>query len=183
MITAQITALEGNAVRNGIRNIAIISHVDHGKTTLIDAMLWQTGVFRENQEVVERVMDSNDLEREKGITILAKNAAVRFGRYKINIVDTPGHADFGGEVEVEDLVGEIRALLPVELQRRPERVLARKIRPLPVRREAEKALKDCVWRMEQCRLEIEKLASSVALAEYEQEAGPARLAKLARSVQ
>jgi len=99
MPTAPITAIEGNAVRNGIRNIAIISHVDHGKTTLIDAMLWQTGVFRENQEVVERVMDSNDLEREKGITILAKNTAVRFGRYKINIVDTPGHADFGGEVE------------------------------------------------------------------------------------
>src|SRR3989304_2978633 len=99
MTTAQITAIEGNAVRNDIRNIAIISHVDHGKTTLIDAMLWQSGVFRENQEVVERVMDSNDLEREKGITILAKKAAVRFGRDKINIVDTPGHADFGGEVE------------------------------------------------------------------------------------
>src|SRR3972149_4009310 len=99
MTTAQITAIEDGPVRNDIRNIAIISHVDHGKTTLIDAMLWQSGVFRENQEVVERVMDSNDLEREKGITILAKNAAVRFGRYKINIVDTPGHADFGGEVE------------------------------------------------------------------------------------
>src|SRR4030042_593674 len=99
MTTTQITAIEGEAVRNGIRNIAIISHVDHGKTTLVDAMLWQTGVFRENQEVVDRVMDSNDLEREKGITILAKNTAVRYGRYKINIVDTPGHADFGGEVE------------------------------------------------------------------------------------
>src|SRR4030065_1630465 len=99
MPTAPITAIEGDAVRKSIRNIAIISHVDHGKTTLIDAMLWQTGVFRENQEVVERVMDSNDLEREKGITILAKNTAVRFGRYKINIVDTPGHADFGGGVE------------------------------------------------------------------------------------
>ena len=99
MTTAQMTTPKGTAVRNGIRNIAIISHVDHGKTTLVDAMLWQSGVFRENQEVVERVMDSNDLEREKGITILAKNAAVRFGRYKINIVDTPGHADFGGEVE------------------------------------------------------------------------------------
>ena len=86
-------------VRDDIRNIAIIAHVDHGKTTLVDAMLWQSGVFRENQEVVERVMDSNDLEREKGITILAKNTAVRFGKYKINIVDTPGHADFGGEVE------------------------------------------------------------------------------------
>ncbi|MGZ6772613.1 MAG: GTP-binding protein, partial [Mycobacteriaceae bacterium] len=99
MTKAQIAGPKGNAVRKGIRNIAIISHVDHGKTTLVDAMLWQTGVFRENQKVVERVMDSNDLEREKGITILAKNAAVRFGRYKINIVDTPGHADFGGEVE------------------------------------------------------------------------------------
>jgi GTP-binding protein len=87
------------AVRDDVRNIAIIAHVDHGKTTLVDALLWQSGVFRENQEVVERVMDSNDLEREKGITILAKNTAVRFGRYKINIVDTPGHADFGGEVE------------------------------------------------------------------------------------
>ncbi|HKQ58890.1 MAG TPA: translational GTPase TypA [Candidatus Eisenbacteria bacterium] len=82
-----------------MRNIAIIAHVDHGKTTLVDALLWQSGVFRENQEVAERVMDSNDLEREKGITILAKNTAVRFGRTKINIVDTPGHADFGGEVE------------------------------------------------------------------------------------
>jgi len=87
------------AVREQIRNIAIIAHVDHGKTTLVDAMLWQSGVFRANQEVVERVMDSNDLEREKGITILAKNTAVRFGDVKINIVDTPGHADFGGEVE------------------------------------------------------------------------------------
>src|SRR5258705_4356709 len=87
------------AVRDDIRNIAIIAHVDHGKTTLVNAMLWQSGVFRENQEVVERVMDSNDLEREKGITILAKNTAVRFGATKINIVDTPGHADFGGEVE------------------------------------------------------------------------------------
>jgi GTP-binding protein len=87
------------AVRDDLRNIAIIAHVDHGKTTLVDAMLWQSGVFRENQEVVERVMDSNDLEREKGITILAKNTSVRYGRTKINIVDTPGHADFGGEVE------------------------------------------------------------------------------------
>jgi GTP-binding protein len=87
------------AVREDLRNLAIIAHVDHGKTTLVDAMLWQSGVFRENQEVVERVMDSNDLEREKGITILAKNTSVRFGKTKINIVDTPGHADFGGEVE------------------------------------------------------------------------------------
>jgi GTP-binding protein len=87
------------AIREDLRNIAIIAHVDHGKTTLVDALLWQSGVFRENQEVVERVMDSNDLEREKGITILAKNTAVRFGKMKLNIVDTPGHADFGGEVE------------------------------------------------------------------------------------
>jgi len=91
--------VKSTAVREQIRNIAIIAHVDHGKTTLVDAMLWQSGVFRENQEVAERVMDSNDLEREKGITILAKNTAVRFGDVKINIVDTPGHADVGGEVE------------------------------------------------------------------------------------
>ncbi len=76
-----------------------VAHVDHGKTTLVDAMLWQSGAFRENQDVAERVMDSMDLEREKGITILAKNTAVRYGGVKINIVDTPGHADFGGEVE------------------------------------------------------------------------------------
>src|SRR5216110_3441776 len=82
-----------------LRNIAIIAHVDHGKTTLVDAMLRQTGAFRANQEVAERVMDSMDLEREKGITILAKNTAVRWQGVKINIVDTPGHADFGGEVE------------------------------------------------------------------------------------
>jgi GTP-binding protein len=96
-----IGAAEGAAMttRDDLRNVAIIAHVDHGKTTLVDAMLWQSGVFRENQEVVERVMDSNDLEREKGITILAKNTAVRFRAHKINIVDTPGHADFGGEVE------------------------------------------------------------------------------------
>src|ERR671914_1944824 len=87
------------ATRDDLRNVAIAAHVDHGKTTLVDAMLWQSGAFRENQEVVERVMDSNDLEREKGITILAKNTAVHFGKYKINIIDTPGHADFGGEVE------------------------------------------------------------------------------------
>ena len=82
-----------------LRNVAIIAHVDHGKTTLVDEMLKQAGVFREHQEVAERVMDSGDLERERGITILAKNTAVRYGDYKINIVDTPGHADFGGEVE------------------------------------------------------------------------------------
>ena len=82
-----------------LRNIAIVAHVDHGKTTLVDEMLKQSGVYRENQEIVDRVMDSNDLERERGITIMAKNTAVRYGDTKINIVDTPGHADFGGEVE------------------------------------------------------------------------------------
>ena len=82
-----------------LRNVAIIAHVDHGKTTLVDEMLKQSGVYRENQEVVDRVMDSNDLERERGITIMAKNTAVWYGDTKINIVDTPGHADFGGEVE------------------------------------------------------------------------------------
>ena len=82
-----------------IRNVAIIAHVDHGKTTLVDELLKQSGVFRENQEVAERVMDSNDLERERGITILSKNTAVTYKNTKINIIDTPGHADFGGEVE------------------------------------------------------------------------------------
>src|SRR3954449_5482101 len=81
------------------RNIAIIAHVDHGKTTLVDAMLRQSGIFRANEEVADRVMDSNELERERGITILAKTTGVRFGTTKINIVDTPGHSDFGGEVE------------------------------------------------------------------------------------
>ena len=82
-----------------IRNVAIIAHVDHGKTTLVDEMLKQSGIYRENQEIVERVMDSGDLERERGITIMAKNTAVTYKGTKINIVDTPGHADFGGEVE------------------------------------------------------------------------------------
>ncbi len=85
--------------REDLRDIAIVAHVDHGKTTLVDAMLWQAGSFRENEDVAERVLDSMDLEREKGITILAKNTAVRFGDVKVNIVDTPGHSDFGGEVE------------------------------------------------------------------------------------
>ena len=85
--------------RSDIRNVAIVAHVDHGKTTLVDAMLWQSGAFRENEDVAERVLDTGDLEREKGITILAKNTAVRYRGTKINIVDTPGHADFGGEVE------------------------------------------------------------------------------------
>jgi GTP-binding protein len=87
------------ATREDLRNVAIVAHVDHGKTTLVDAMLWQTGTFRANQDVAARVMDSMDLEREKGITILAKNTAVRYGDVKVNIIDTPGHADFGGEVE------------------------------------------------------------------------------------
>src|SRR5436189_6039905 len=85
--------------RSDLRNLAIIAHVDHGQTTLVDAMLWQSGAFRSGQDVAERVMDSMDLEREKGITILAKNTAVRYGGTKLNIIDTPGHADFGGEVE------------------------------------------------------------------------------------
>ena len=85
--------------RADLRNVAIVAHVDHGKTTLVDALLWQTGAFRHNQDVAERVLDSLDLEREKGITILAKNTAVRYRGVKVNIVDTPGHADFGGEVE------------------------------------------------------------------------------------
>ena len=86
-------------IREDIRNIAIIAHVDHGKTTLVDGMLRQSGIFRENEQVQERVMDSNELERERGITILAKNTSVNYKDIKINIVDTPGHADFGGEVE------------------------------------------------------------------------------------
>jgi GTP-binding protein len=90
---------DDSAHRDDLRNVAIVAHVDHGKTTLVDAMLWQSGSFRENQDVGERVLDSTDLEREKGITILAKNTAVRLGDTKINIIDTPGHADFGGEVE------------------------------------------------------------------------------------
>jgi len=82
-----------------IRNVAIIAHVDHGKTTLVDELLKQSGIFRSNQVVQERVMDSNDIEKERGITILSKNTAVQYGDVKINIIDTPGHADFGGEVE------------------------------------------------------------------------------------
>src|SRR5574344_2666474 len=88
-----------NTKREDIRNIAIIAHVDHGKTTLVDELLKQSGVFRANQEVAERVMDSNDIERERGITILSKNTAITYKNTKINIIDTPGHADFGGEVE------------------------------------------------------------------------------------
>src|ERR1039457_6909541 len=87
------------ATRDELRNVAIVAHVDHGKTTLVDAMLWQSGAFRANEQVADRVLDSGDLEREKGITILAKNTAVQHGGLTINIIDTPGHADFGGEVE------------------------------------------------------------------------------------
>jgi GTP-binding protein len=94
-----VTGPNRTATRDDLRNVAIVAHVDHGKTTLVDALLWQAGSFRENQDVNERVMDSMDLEREKGITILAKNTAVRVGDVKLNIIDTPGHADFGGEVE------------------------------------------------------------------------------------
>ena len=82
-----------------LRNIAIIAHVDHGKTTIVDSMLKQSGVYRENEQVVEQAMDSNTLERERGITILAKNTAIAYKEFRINVVDTPGHADFGGEVE------------------------------------------------------------------------------------
>src|SRR5579871_3180798 len=89
----------GGCMPSCFRNVAIIAHVDHGKTTLVDAMLRQSGIFRANEEVAERVMDSNELERERGITILAKATGVRYGGVKINIVDTPGHSDFGGEVE------------------------------------------------------------------------------------
>ena len=89
----------GIRLNSSIRNIAIIAHVDHGKTTLVDAMLRQSGIFRKGEPVVERVMDSNELERERGITILAKNTAVTYHGTRINIVDTPGHSDFGGEVE------------------------------------------------------------------------------------
>ena len=85
--------------RENLRNIAIIAHVDHGKTTLVDKMLKQSGIFRANEQVSERVMDSGDIEKERGITILSKNTSVMYGDIKINIVDTPGHADFGGEVE------------------------------------------------------------------------------------
>ncbi|PSQ67699.1 MAG: translational GTPase TypA, partial [Bacteroidetes bacterium QH_1_61_8] len=85
--------------QSDLRDIAIVAHVDHGKTTLVDAMLWQSGIFRDNETVQERMMDTMDLEREKGITIMANNTAIRYEGKKINIVDTPGHADFGGEVE------------------------------------------------------------------------------------
>src|SRR5437868_5212858 len=99
LIVKDLATIHPDMSNTGIRNIAIIAHVDHGKTTLVDAMLRQSGIFRSNEEVAERVMDSNDLERERGITILAKNTGIRYAGVKINIVDTPGHSDFGGEVE------------------------------------------------------------------------------------
>jgi len=97
--SAMPSTTDARAIRGDLRNVAIVAHVDHGKTTLVDAMLWQTGAFRSNQAVVERVLDSGDLEREKGITILAKQTTVDYEGTRLNIVDTPGHADFGGEVE------------------------------------------------------------------------------------
>ena len=102
-------------VRENLRNIAIIAHVDHGKTTLVDQLLKQSGVFRANENVEERVMDSNDLERERGITILSKPTAVMYNGIKINIVDTPGHADFGGEVErILQMVDGVVSTVPVQ---------------------------------------------------------------------
>src|SRR5260221_10948141 len=106
------------ATRDDLRNVAIVAHVDHGKTTLVDAMLWQSGAFRVGAQVADRVLDSGDLEREKGITILAKNTAVRHGGLTINIVDTPGHADFGGEVERGLTMGD-RVLLLVDASEGP----------------------------------------------------------------
>ena len=116
--------------RQDLRNVAIVAHVDHGKTTLVDAMLWQSGAFRVNQDVNERVMDSMDLEREKGITILAKNTAVRYDDVKLNIVDTPGHADFGGEVErALTMVDGVLLLVDAAEGPRPRRPAAGRRRP------------------------------------------------------
>ena len=122
-----------------LRNIAIIAHVDHGKTTLVDGILRQTGVFRHHEQVQERVLDSDDIERERGITIFSKNTAVLYGDYKINIVDTPGHADFGGEVE--RILGMVDgALLVVDAFEGPmpqtrfvlQKALAKRVKPLVV---------------------------------------------------
>ncbi len=111
LIPASGAATAATATRDDLRNVAIVAHVDHGKTTLVDAMLRQTGAFRANQAVVDRVMDSGDLEREKGITILAKQTGVQHGNVRLNIVDTPGHADFGGEVERSLLMVDSMLLL------------------------------------------------------------------------
>lgn len=126
-------------VREDLRNLAIIAHVDHGKTTLVDAMLWQSGVFRDNEQVAERVMDSMDLEREKGITIMAKNTAIVYRGTKINIVDTPGHADFGGEVErTLNMVDGVMLLVDATEGPLPQtrfvlgKALARKLPPIVV---------------------------------------------------
>jgi small GTP-binding protein len=143
-----------------IRNVAIVAHVDHGKTTLVDAMLRQTGAFRANQDVADRVMDSMDLEREKGITILAKNTAVRYEGVKVNIVDTPGHADFGGEVEraltmvdgvlllvdaAEGPLPQTRFVLRKTLEARlPVILVVNKVVPRPRRRRAPGRLPDRV---------------------------------------
>ena len=108
--SASADAAGSTRTRDDLRNVAIVAHVDHGKTTLVDAMLRQTGAFRSNEKLVDRVMDSGDLEREKGITILAKQTTVDYGDIRLNIVDTPGHADFGGEVE--------RSLLGLRAERR-----------------------------------------------------------------
>lgn len=105
--------------RTDVRNVAIIAHVDHGKTTLVDGMLRQAKVFRDNQVTQERIMDSNDLERERGITILSKNTAIRYKGTKINIIDTPGHSDFGGEVErVLNMVDGVLLLVKLHPQER-----------------------------------------------------------------
>src|SRR5579864_9586386 len=98
-VIKSMTQTQHLVTREDIRNVAIIAHVDHGKTTLVDGLLKQSHIFRENQQVGELIMDSNDQERERGITILAKNTAIIYKGVKINIIDTPGHADFGGEVE------------------------------------------------------------------------------------
>ena len=108
-------------IREDLRNVAIIAHVDHGKTTLVDGLLRQAGVFSANQQVETCVMDSNDLERERGITILAKNTAVHYQGVKINIIDTPGHADFGGEVErVLKMVSGVLLLVDAAEGRMPQ---------------------------------------------------------------
>ena len=112
--------------RDDLRNVAIVAHVDHGKTTLVDAMLHQSGAFAAHEEIEKRVMDSMDLERERGITILAKNTAVDFAGVKINIVDTPGHADFGGEVERSLAHGRRR---PAARRRRRGPAAADAVRP------------------------------------------------------